>query len=193
MTDRYETDLSSVECSGWLKWGALWVTAEPLRDADTGGYAHISYRRALEAATAFDARLPTRDDVIALFDASIVLRPVILPDDAMCRAAGWDGNPHTRELVAQPLRTAHMSGREWCDIHDARVRSQLDALSWDGSQPVANAGKHWIAPCPPGRGRICGWLMGKTLIQAGTDPNGQHDDLHHDYGTTCLLIREVMP
>jgi hypothetical protein len=181
----YETALDVVECSGWLPWGPYYVTAEPLRDAQTGGYAHLSYRVALEAAAALDARLPTREEVLALFDVALVLQPVILPDNDMIRSAG---GASAIGVVAQHLRDTQMTGLEWARIHDTRVREQLDALGWASARIVANAGKHWIAPCPPGRGRLCGWKMGSTLIQAGTVEYGQHNDEHHDYATTTILI-----
>ena len=184
---RYETALGDVVLPAWLPFGAGEITALPLSDRRTGGFAHLSYRRALEAAALYSARLPTREEVFELHSIGLRLRPYVLPG-ALCLPRG------TNE---QAMRERHMASEAWARLHDSAVMAQLDALGWDGSRPVSNAGKHWIQPCPRGRGRLCGWFGFDSMsdpdvpIQAGTDPRGTHDDGHHDYATTTLLVRSA--
>ena len=113
------------------------------------------------------AELPTREDILRLHEVGVVIHPVIL------------GNVAFKELIGYG-----MASLEWCKAHDTRVRNRLPE-----SGPVCNAGKHWIQPCPPGRGRICGWFVGGVPIQAGTNENGQHGDQYFDYATTTMLVR----
>ena len=160
----------------------LEITHHPLETNATGpGLAHLTYRGALEVAAANGARLPTRAEVEMLHEvaskAGTELAPVILPDAGM-RAAGMvPGDPR-------------MVTREWADRHDALVAQQVPALDVD-SPPIANAGKHWIGPAPAGKAALCGWWSGGAFIQSGL--GFPHDEAHHDYATTTMLVREVAP
>jgi len=179
---RYETALEDVGALAWLPFLDGEITALPLSDRRTGGFAHLSCRRALEAAALHGARLPTREEVHELHRVGLRVAPVILPTAEMVAASGF---------TAQQLREREMVSLDWCELHDRAVLDLLDDAGWDGSRPVSGAGKHWIQPCPRGRGRLCGWWQpgAEEPIQAGTDERGTHDDAHHDYATTTLLVR----
>lgn len=195
--------------TAWARVNGATMTTEPLRDRATGGYAHLSYQGALAAAEKYGARLPTREEVTALSDAAraagLELDPVILPDPAMLRAAGAPLDRPTSGIaeaaqktadvnrIAQALRTARMTGRPWAEAHDARVRAQLMTRGWDGTKPVANAGKLWIAGAPPGRAYLMGWRGkdGVFIQQGATSGPGPHDAAHHDYGTLVVLVKKT--
>ena len=182
-TTPYITSAENVVVPAWTSIGADQFSVEPLRDA-TGGLAHLTYRGALAAAAAAGAELPTHDDIVALANAAkasgFELNPVILPGaSAELMAEG-----------AKPGDSAMVTLR-WAQIHDAAVQAQLDARGWDGTKPVANAGKHWMAGAPPGRAYLMGWRLPKgTFIQSGiASGQGPHDDGHHDYGTTTVFVK----
>lgn len=164
----YQTSLSHITLPAFvpLSPGRL-ITVVPLGDSATGGFAHLSYARALEAAQECKAELPTREDVLRLHEVGAVIPPVILP------------------------ASSAMSTLVCCKAHDERVRDLLYTLPAYANGPICNAGKHWIQPCPPGRGRICGWFVNGKPIQAGTNENGQHGDQYFDYATTTMLVRAV--
>lgn len=159
---------------GWVPLpSGVEITARPLVD-DTGAtdWARLTYRDALAVAARFGGRLPTREEVLESIErADVVLHPVTLS--------------YGPEMVT----LAH------AQEHDRRVREQLGGLP-KGSRPrplvVAGIGKHWVAGAAPGRARICGWMRPDTgrLIQAGT--TDVHDDLHHDYSTTTLVVRDAV-
>ena len=178
---RYETALADVVLPAWLPFLGGEITALPLGDRRTGGFAHLSYRRALKAAAFYSVRLPTREEVHELHRIGLRLRPYVLPA-ALCLPPGTDEST---------LRAREMASEAWARLHDFAVLGMLDALGWAGDRPVSGAGKHWIQPCPVGRGRLCGWWQPGTVvpIQAGTDERGTHDDGHHDYATTTILVR----
>lgn len=181
-TTPYVTAPENVVVPAWTALGSDQVLAEPLRDALTGGLAHLTYKGALAAAAANGAELLTHDDVVALSTAARAagyeLDPVILPTAALQAEGYRSGDPA-------------MVTRRWAEIHDAAVQAQLDRRGWDGTKPVSNAGKHWIAGAPPGRAYLMGWRMPSgAFIQAGVASGlGPHDDGHHDYATTTVLVK----
>jgi hypothetical protein len=182
--------------TGWAELGDVYMTVEPLRDADTGGYAHLTYREALAAVAALGAELPTMAQLQRLHEEGLELQPVTLPDVVMVRATGCVAERDSDEFqaAAQRLRETYMAGPEWARIHDARVDAQLRARGWDGRELVANAGKHWLRGAPPGRAYLGGWWSAGRFIQAGVCTGlGPHGDGHHDYGTTTLAVRLEAP
>ncbi len=195
MTNAYVTAPNDATITGWARVGDIWLSVEPLRDASTGGYAHLCYRGALEALERLGATMATAGDIDALRDAGINLAPVLLPDAAICHEAGVRLDD---EAGKQRLRVLNMMGLTWAQNHDAQVQAQLDALAWDGSRPVANAGKHWIAGAPTGRAWLKGWWLASSrhYIQAGTERPGDrgfHDDEYADYPTTTVARRSAAP
>ena len=180
MIDSYITPLPSVVVPRWVTLApGLLITHHPIEDPQGPGLAHLTYRDALALADRLGARLPTRAEVLELHElaaaAGTEIAPVILPD-AHLRAQGCvPGDPR-------------MVTRAWCDRHDAAVLLAIAGLA-DQETAVANAGKHWIGPAPTGRAALCGWWQGGALIQSGL--GAPHDDLHHDYATTCILIMDT--
>lgn len=171
MTTRWHTapiDAGVHPLHGWVRLpSGVEITARPLVD-ETGAadWARLTYRDALAVAARLGGRLPTRDEVVeSLGHARIhgrVLRPVTLS--------------YGPEMVT----------RDHAVEHDRQVFAQLaGAPSF-----VGGIGKHWIAGAAPGKARICGWPRGGSgqLIQAGV--SDIHDDQHHDYATTTLVVRE---
>lgn len=167
-------------------WGILddqWqITRLPLIDHSkrledgTLLFARLTYRSALEVAAMHGAQLPTRDQVYKLHNVGLQLEPFTLPI------------------------TMDLSGSE---RHDREVWRRLRSSGWDGGKPVSGAGKHWIAGAPSGRAYLAGWWTahlerytttrrGPGFIQEGSAfGRGPHDDQHHDYGTTTMLVRRI--
>lgn len=187
----YRTPLPSVVLPRFVPLApGVEVTHHPLEDASRpSGLAHLSYRDALAYAATVGARLPTRAEVVELHEvaeaAGTELAPCILPDSEMRAAGAKPGDPA-------------MSTLAWCDYHDMLVVGWIKMSLPDQDTPVANAGKHWIGPAPPGKAALCGWWVadlrpfgghGAGFVQSGT--GFPHDDEHHDYGTTCMLVRDV--
>lgn len=176
-----------VHPTGWAPFApGLEVTRLPLVDRRVSlpdgrpVFARLTYRDALAVAAIFGARLPTAAEMDQLHLESIVLAPCTLP-------AG-------REMISLA----------YSEEHDAVVWAQLE--QWDRHSPVAGAGKHWIAGAPAGRAYLMGWWVehverysqvrrGPGWIQVPSPPGsaGPHDDQHHDYGTTTLLVRAAPP
>lgn len=186
-TSPFISRLSDVsDCAGWTRVGSVWMTRLPLLDTASDTFAELTYALALSAAAAFGARLPSRSDIIALNIAALRLHPRPLPTVGMVH--GWS------ETQIDAYRNANMGGLEWSRLHTGMVRDQLAVAAWDGRCPVANAGKHWIAGAPPGRAYLMGWWEGGAFIQNGTTAGqGPHNDQHHDYGTTTMLVRDDAP
>lgn len=141
---------------------------QPLREADL--------QDATVYAESIGAELVSRDDLEALRTIAILLEPVT--------------------LQAGPS----MATVEWSRRHDAVVLRILAAVD-DGKRPVLGVGKQWISGAPEGRAHLMGWWTktlqrygrrrGEGWVQLPAAPKsaGPHDDGHHDYGTTTMLVR----
>jgi hypothetical protein len=195
---------AKVHDSGWvaLPGFALEVCRLPLIDgkrALPSGrplFARLTYRAALAWCEQNQCRLIDKVVLDGFRRAATVLRPALLPDAAVRAASpqlpgespgGWD----------ERLRKS-MTSVAWSERHDQKVWDQLDALGWDGQALVFGAGKHWIAGAPAGRAWLMGWWRGTEAQphqaywqNPPQNPRGPHDDLHHDYGTTTLVVRNV--
>lgn len=159
------------------------ITRLPLIDRtrrlDDGTYlfARLTYLGALRVAARLGASLPSRDEVYRLHAVGLQVEPITMPI------------------------TATLAGSE---KHDRELWRRLRALGWHGGLPVSGAGKHWIAGAPAGRAYLAGWWTrrleafspsrrGPGWVQEGaTSGKGPHDDQHHDYGTTTMLVRRVV-
>ncbi len=187
----YITPLSDIVVPTFVKVGDVEMTVEPLRDR-RGGYARLTYKGATEAAEGSASTLPTPANLIAFSDAARTARseltPVTLPDAAMLRSAAID--PKDQALV-NAFRSSQMGGEAWAQEHDKKVEAQKKAIQWNGASPLSNAGKHWVGGAKSGRALLMGWRTKDGWIQPAPpmDSNGPHNDLHHDYGTTTLLVR----
>ena len=178
----FTTSLSALSLPPWAAFGAhRQITQCPLLD-DRTGLAHLTYEQALDVASSHGARLPTRGEVLALHvlatHAGTELAPVILPgaSPALLARGYKPGDPE-------------MSSWEWCAIHDSAILPSIRRFAQEkGYYPVANAGKHWIGPCPKGLAMICGWWEGAGFVQQGLEP--VHNDQYADYATTTLLVRD---
>jgi hypothetical protein len=194
---------AAVHESGWvaLPGTSLEVVRLPLVDmrlALPSGmpmFARLDYRSALAWCERHGCRLIDKLELDAYREASTVLRPVLLPDAAQRQASprrpgesnqAWDGR----------LR-AGMTTVAWSERHDTKVWEQLSALSWNGTTLIFGAGKHWIRGAPKGRSWLMGWWRGSETPARNEywqkppqSVNGPHDDRHHDYGTTTLVVRD---
>jgi len=163
----YQTspDDATLHASGWIPFGDLEITAAPLIVA--GGdppFARLTYRDALAVAARFGARLLTLAEHDELWRIGRKLRPVL-------KTPGPD-----------------MASLEYARQHDAELIDQL--VSWDGTTPLANAGKQWVAGAAPGRALNYGWWStmapkGRMWQTLGT----RHDDRHTDYSQLTMLVR----
>lgn len=173
MTKPFRTPPASaaVHPLGWERLpSGVEVTLRPLLDVDAGLWARLTYRDALDAAKRLGGRLPTRAEVIEAI--------------AYARAHG---------IVLPPVALSfgpEMVTREHAEAHDGAVVGKLGPRRLE-SVLVAGIGKHWVAGASPGRSRICGWPRADgSLVQGGT--TDVHDDLHHDYATTTILVRDAV-
>jgi hypothetical protein len=154
----------------------LWDVRPPLEGID---YARLTYRDALAVADRRDLTLLNFDALDAMREGATVIAPVTLPP------------------------TGDMRSAEWSRRHDREVARRVEGI--DG--PILGIGKHWIAGAPAGKCRIKGWWVDR--LEAFTPPKGQkghrsgpgwvqqgtgapHDDLHHDYATTTILVRPMI-
>ena len=165
--------------------GSFRVSLLPLRDRRTGLSAQLTARAAIVATSTLGGRLPTFGEVSAIDRVGYRLAPVVLPDleqrAAVPRRKGEDSKAYERRVRRD------MASFAWLERHDLRVLEQFRKSAWNGTDPVANFGKLWIGPTPPGTGKIRGWSDGRGgWIQRGLRP--QHDDLHCDYATKTYLV-----
>jgi hypothetical protein len=157
-------------------------------------FARLMYRAALDVAQRERAALISREQVIQIQEQSgIAAPPIALPDDAIRSSASGslarrDGE--TQATWDQRLRGAGMTSLSWALHHDARFWARVGR--WPAGELVAGAGKHWIRGAPKGYAFLFGWWNGAKWIQTAP-PEGTatafHDDGHHDYATTTILVR----
>lgn len=176
----YATRLEDAYVERWLPFGDGLEISRTVRDRahelPSGDrlLARLTYRDALALATREGASLISIDQVTELHDrAEIEPPPITMP------------------------ATRDMASLEWSEAHDSR----LYQLTHGVAGLVANAGKHWVAGAPPGRAWLRGWWVphverygatgrtGPGFVQECRGGQGPHDDLHHDYGTTTMLVR----
>ena len=160
----------------WLRLDAAWdVSALPLWDMQaslddgTPLFARLNYDEALEVAAREGAQLPQPEHLEQLRRVGVQLQPYL-------------GTPVAENAIEHSRR------------HDGDVWRQLRQLAWDGSRPVAGAGKHWIAGAPAGKSRLMGW--DKDGAGPGTawwqPASVAHNRQHFDDGTTTLLVRPAL-
>ncbi|MEM6791540.1 MAG: peptidoglycan-binding protein [Myxococcota bacterium] len=149
---------------GWerLPSGA-WVTRLPLWDARYDLAARIGFVPVGGWMAARGMRLPTAGEMSDLHQAGHFVAPV------------------TKVHRKSDIR--HMMSHRWAAEHDAEVWRRLRAGGWNGADPVANFGKHWVAPS----GTIFGWWTAappsEARIQnASTAHRGEPN--YADYATT---------
>ena len=159
-------------------------------------FARLSYRVALAWCGQNGCRLIDKVLLDGYRKASTVLRPVLLPDADQRRAVPRLAGESDQAWDARLRRG--MTSVAWSERHDEKVWQQLDGLGWDGQALVFGAGKHWISGAPAGRAWLMGWWRGTESPAKNEywqnppqNPNGPHDDLHHDYGTTTLVVRDA--
>lgn len=193
----YRSTVAMVHPSGFVALsGGVEITRLPLID-DAGLFARLGAADAARMLAAQGMRLPTAAELMQLHALAMFIEPVTLPTAAQLQAAGvpkpWQDSQGRDTPQMAAYRGAHMSSREWAELHDARVMELLKAAAWDG-QPVANAGKHWTND-----GGILGWwLKAGGQIQGLSyfhEPN-QKPHLpplgnHTDYGTTIHAARKA--
>lgn len=136
------------------------VVSEPVRDAATGLYARLSYSDAEALAAQYGGRLLTMPQVFEIWRIGVRLKPCTLV--------------HKQEDFAR------MMGEDFARRHDECVRAQLGG--WDGSKPLANAGKDWILGASAGKARNGGWVLSEgKAIQPGGHGSEHHDRNYTDY------------
>lgn len=164
------------------------------------GFAHPSYRRAVEFGRMHGASLVSYDTISEMYAAPkrVELIPVTLPNAAMYRAfVEANGLPpskaSTKMLLAWQSRLmAPMASLEWQDIGDGEIWDQIDKIGTlaemaEGGRFFVNDTKWFQGGAPPGRCYIRGWRVRGRFIQAGVPPQsksiGPHGDWQFDYGT----------
>jgi hypothetical protein len=148
----YCSPLAELHPAGWLKISTGYITKMPVWEGAASGL--LCHRGAAQAAATlapWGMRLPTWQEYLELYKASLYIDPVTLPNAAMLQAAGIS---LSNQAAIDAFRNANMSSRAWCEIHDKAVFAALAKAGWDGKRAVANAGKHWCND-----GAIYGWWL----------------------------------
>lgn len=155
------------------------VTAAPLKDSRTGGYARLRYRDALTWAQKNGGMLLSESEQDQLSKVGIMLPPLPLPGSskALLSKGYQAGGPQ-------------MSSLEWAQVEDALIDKALVDRGWDGQTIVNNAGKDWIRGAKPGRAINRGWYDKSAKYGMIQTTGGAHDDGHTDYSQ---LTRVVWP
>lgn len=153
------------------------VTAAPLKDSRTGGYARLRYRDALAVAARLGGRLMTANEQDALAKVGIMLKPVTLP-----------GSSPTLMAKGYKAGSPMMSSLEWAKVEDELIDKQLVDMSWDGHTIVNNAGKDWIGGAPAGRAINRGWYDKSAKYGMIQTTGGAHDDSHTDYSQLTRIV-----
>jgi hypothetical protein len=139
-----------------------------VQGASVNLYARLNYDEASEVARSVGGRLPTSAEIDELRAVGVQLQPYL-------------GTPRAENDVEHSQR------------HDFNVFLQKSELGWDGSAPLAGAGKHWIAGAPAGRSRLKGWDKdgaGPGLEWWQPDQVA-HNRAHFDDGTTTMVVRDL--
>lgn len=184
MIHRTRIEDAEVDRSGWYGLDAdTEVTRVPLVDSGarlndgTKLFARLTYRDALAVAGRLGARLIDRHELELVRQVATIIEPYPLTADA------------------------RMTSLEWSERHDIEVWRRIRAAGWTGGLPVLGAGKHWIAGAPRGRAHLMGWWTehlerygarrGAGWVQQPSPVGGAgpHDEHHHDYATTTMLVR----
>lgn len=184
MIHRTRIEDAEVDRSGWYGLDAeTEITRVPLVDSGnrlgdgTKLFARLTYRDALEVARREGARLIDRHELELARAVATIIEPCPLTADA------------------------RMTSLEWSERHDIEVWRRARAAGWTGGPPLLGAGKHWIEGAPPGRAHLMGWWTehlerygarrGAGWVQqpSPVGGSGPHDDSHHDYATTTMLVR----
>lgn len=180
---QHRTPVEHVAVEGpWTALPALGVeVSAPLVDTVTGHgvrYARLTYRDALAYCAQRDVAMLSADALEALRLALPAIRPVVLP--------------------AVP----YMGSVEWSRTHDAIVATRLAEAN---VVAACGIGKHWVAGAPAGRSHLMGWWVDLVEAYGSTrrgpgwvqprpalGSRGAHDDMHHDYATTTLVMRPAV-
>lgn len=151
------------------------IVKVPLIDAtaklstDRAMFARVSHHDEEEVCRRLGAEFVTFDIAKAVWRAGVRLKPV--------------------QLVRTHADSERMRGRGFCEVHDARVWNQLEAIGWDGSEPVANIGKFWVKPSSK-MARNCGWFdVNGVPVQPGGPGSERHDRDYTDYSQLCYVVR----
>lgn len=172
----------------------VWITNLPLWDPDEGIFAELTYRDALTVAERHGARLPKPGEIVELNAHSLRLDPFFMPSAPMIDQEGERRGHALHEAEIDAWRNENMSGLEWAQIHTAEMLRRLEHSEWSGGA-VSNIGKHWVAGAPAGRAYLAGWFYKGRFMQPlpALGSRGPHDDGHHDYGTTTILVADSDP
>lgn len=180
---QHRTPVEHVEVAGpWTALPALGVeVSSPLVDTVTGHgvrYARLAYRDALAYCEREDVAMLSADALELVREALPVIRPAVLP--------------------ALP----YMGSVEWSRTHDAIVAARLAEA---GVEAACGIGKHWVSGAPSGRSHLMGWWVDRVEAYGSTRTGpgwvqprpalgslGAHDDTHHDYATTTLVMRPLV-
>jgi len=174
-------DHIDVHLSGWIRLpSGVEITRLPLWDSEEQLFARRGPGTSEDWCRGRGWRLPTVAELDELHSLALHIEPVTLPTVAMLQAdrvcvSSTDAIDH--------YRNTRMRSRAWCAIHDREVFERLRTAGWT-DEPVANAGKHWIA----NRTIYGWWRRGQPMIQA---PSRAHagEPGYTDYATTTHAVR----
>ncbi len=169
-----------------LKSGAK-ITKLPIWDTEFDLAARMGFGPAADWLRERGMRLPTVPEEDELHLASLFVKPYTMPTVEMLKAAGV---PSSQDAI-NSYRNAHMMSHRWCAMHDSAVFTMLKAAGYDGSQPVANFGKHWVLPT----GTIYGWWTGTSKTAKIQGPSKFHagNPDYADYATNYYGVIDAEP
>lgn len=183
----YKTKVEQVivHSSGWapLPSGGF-VTKLPLIDVETGLFARLDYDEANKVAADLGGYMLTKKQVDEIASIGFFTKPIT--------------------LVLKKTDFVLMRGKEFCEKHDGKFWSQMEAADppWDGEQPV-QVGKDYVQGAPIGRQFEYGWDVIKGVLNRmiqGPFPGKAHERSYTDYSQltrvwklTNLIEEELLP
>jgi hypothetical protein len=180
-----------VHCTGWYRLSpTVEITRLPLWDSRHQLFARAGHGPIDAWLRGRDWRLPTALEMVELHGASLFIPPFTLPTSTMTRDAGIlkPFQPDGRDTPEMSrYRGRHSRSHRWCAMHDREVFERLTRAGWDGRQPVANAGKQWVAPA----GTIFGWRQANGAFIQGASRAHAAEAGFTDYATLVFAARDV--
>ena len=177
----------SIHDSGWLRLASgAEITKRPLRDVATGGAARMGGGVSQEYLRQRGMRLPTPDEYRELRDAALHVDYFTMPTSEMLRAQGIGGRDTD---AVNRFRTANMMSLSWCNLHDKEMDRRLSAAGYDGTQPVANDGKHYAQDDDGEPVLTGGYRKDGTQLQEASTFHRSNPD-YADYMTNFHAVRD---
>jgi hypothetical protein len=203
MASVYETPIAAVRfgITGWAQLpSGRWVNRlPPLDTSNPGLFAVLDYQSTLLVAARDKLRLIRPDTLVELNQHGLRIEPVILPDAA--QRVATPRRPGEKQADYEGRLRVDMSSLDWVRRHAEGVWAELHAEGWDGTLPVANAGKPWVDGAPAGKSRLMGWSKRASSSKLGPNDFSDwyqplqvaHNREHKDYSSLPAFESDLEP